>query len=54
MDILWAPDGSGALILGKNKEVIYAPFDGSLMRDLRKLFGEDATGFTWMPPKPRS
>jgi len=54
MDILWAPDGSGALILGKNKEVIYAPFDGNLMRDLRTLFGEDASGFKWLPPTPRS
>ncbi len=54
MDILWAPDRSGALILGKNKEVIYAPFDGSLMRDLRLLFGEDAAGFKWLPPTPRS
>jgi hypothetical protein len=54
MEILWAPDGSGALILGKNREVIYAPFDGSLMRDLRMLFGDEASGFKWLPPTPRS
>lgn len=54
MDILWAPDRSGALIIGKNNDLIYAPFDGSLMRDLRQILGQDAAQFTWLPPQPRS
>ncbi len=52
-DILWTPDGSGALILGRDGELIYTPFDGSLMRDLREILGEGAHEFNWLPPKPR-
>jgi hypothetical protein len=53
IDIFWSPDGSGALILGRNGELLYAPFDGSVMRDLREILGEGAYNFNWLPPKPR-
>jgi Tol biopolymer transport system component len=54
IDVLWSPDGVGALIIGKNSEIIFAPFDGSLMRDLHLRLGEDAQDFIWLPPTPRS
>ena len=54
IDVLWSPDGVGALIIGKNSEIIFAPFDGSLMRDLHLRLGEDAHNFIWLPPTPRS
>jgi hypothetical protein len=52
-DIIWSPDGLGALIMGMDGEVLYAPFNGSLMRDLREILGQSAREFKWLPPKPR-
>jgi len=54
IEVLWSPDGVGALIIGNNSEIIFAPFDGSLMRDLHLRLGEDAQDFIWLPPTPRS
>jgi hypothetical protein len=54
IEVLWSPDAVGALIIGKNSEIIFAPFDGSLMRDLHMHLGEDAHNFIWLPPTPRS
>jgi hypothetical protein len=52
--MLWAPDGGGALILGGQSQIIFAPIDGSSYVDLRPILGDDAHGFQWLAPSPRS
>jgi hypothetical protein len=50
--VIWAPDGSGALIIGNHDEVLFASNDGRVI-DLIELLGVESYGFIWMPPAPR-
>jgi Tol biopolymer transport system component len=51
-NVIWAPDGSGALIIGNHDEVLFASNDGRVI-DLIELLGVESYGFIWMPPAPR-
>ena len=51
--VLWSPDGLGALVLGEEGQLFFAPTDGSPLRELSTLFGQAAHGFIWMAPVPR-
>lgn len=51
--ILWAPDGSGALILGKRGQAIYASLINQNLYDLLEILGRDAHSFKWLSPAPR-
>jgi hypothetical protein len=52
--VLWSPDGDGALILGQHSLMLFASIDGGELRDLSRLLGADAHDFFWLPPTPRS
>ena len=54
VEILWAPDGSGVLILGGHSQIIFAPNHSTSFYDLRPILGDDAHGFQWLAPSPRS
>ncbi len=51
--ILWATDGSGALILGKRGQVIFASLSNQELLDLLPSIGSDAHSFQWLSPAPR-
>lgn len=53
-EIKWSPDGSGALLLGKNSEVFFIFSDGSGFLDLNDQLGAETHSFFWLPPAPRS
>lgn len=50
---LWAPDGSGVLLLGASKKVVYVPFQDVLI-DLAESHGIFGDRFVWTPALPRS
>lgn len=50
--VLWAPDGSGALIIGQSSQVFWLSRSKEL-RDLNSILGNDASTFFWMPPLSR-
>jgi len=52
-EILWAPDGLGALVINSQNELIFVPMTGTLMVNLQAALGEDAHDFTWLPAIPR-
>jgi WD40 repeat protein len=54
VDILWSPDGGGALILGGHSQIIFVPADGSPFYSLLPGLGKDAHEFQWLPPSPRT
>ncbi|MBN1145870.1 MAG: WD40 repeat domain-containing protein [Anaerolineales bacterium] len=54
IDVLWSPDGAGALILGSQGQMIFAHTSSGALYDVRPSLGADAHGFTWLPPAPRS
>jgi hypothetical protein len=61
--VLWSPDGAGALALGPRGQAFYMPFSnrssdggplgGGELSDLRPALGGDAHRFTWLPPVVR-
>jgi len=51
--ILWSPDGNGALVLGSEKQLLFISFSGSPSLATNPKFGKDAHGFIWLPPTPR-
>jgi hypothetical protein len=53
-DILWSPDGGGALILGPDSELIFMSRVSGDGLDLSRQLGLDPHNFTWLPPVPRS
>jgi len=52
-DVLWPPDGSGALLLEGSKKIMFAPVDGKPPIQLEDLILKQAHDFTWAPPAPR-
>jgi hypothetical protein len=52
-EVLWSPDGSGALVLGIRSQLFFVSTHKSELLDLRLILGMDADNFTWLPPKPR-
>lgn len=48
-DIIWAPDGSGAVVR-QDSILFYAPAGGDALYDLRPVTGAWARSFTWLPP----
>lgn len=53
INVLWSPDGSGALILGADGQILFASTHGKDLRDLQAILGSGATSFQWLPPAPR-
>jgi hypothetical protein len=46
--VIWAPDASGALVLGWHNELLFVRPDGTPLVDLRPILGEDANSFVWI------
>ncbi len=53
-NVVWSPDGLGALVLGERSQLFFVSFMAGESIDLRTLLGMDAHSFTWLPPAPRS
>jgi hypothetical protein len=53
-DVLWAPDGAGALIIDTAGKVYFAHSSSGNLYNLSPVFGQDADHFIWLPPAPRS
>jgi hypothetical protein len=52
-DVLWPPDGSGALLIEGSSKILFAPIDGSEPSQITDLIGKNIHDFTWAPPAPR-
>lgn len=52
-EVLWCPDGSGALIVGFDGQILFASTAEKQLRTLNNLFGLNPTRFHWLPPTPR-
>ena len=53
-DILWSPDGAGALIVDTTGQVFFAHLSSGNLYNLSLIVGQDANNFNWLPPAPRS
>lgn len=53
-NVLWSPDGQGALIIGTGQELFFSPSNGGMLIDLIPVLGEEAREFYWLPPTRRS
>jgi hypothetical protein len=57
LGLSWAPDDSGALIIGQRGQVIFVPVDGGDFLDLLPMLDAgtplETQNFTWLPPMPR-
>jgi hypothetical protein len=51
--ILWAPDGSGMLLITSDGKVIFISADGNETFNLISTVGSSFTGFIWLPPTLR-
>ena len=51
--VIWAPDGSGLLVIGTRGQVFYSSLDGREVYDLRQQLGANPHQFLWLPPAPR-
>lgn len=51
--VLWAPDNSGALILGESGQVYFASLYDRTLLDLGVTLGKTAGAFAWLSPVPR-
>jgi hypothetical protein len=51
--VIWAPDGSGLLVIGSRGQVFYSSLDGREVYDLRQQLGANPHQFLWLPPAPR-
>jgi len=51
--VYWAPDSSGALIVGVNNEIFFSYNTRGTLIDLHQIFGTSAVEFSWLPPKLR-
>jgi hypothetical protein len=51
-EVLWAPDGNGALLIGGTSKIVYVPFDGGQLIQLTDWLSKEAHSFTWTPPRP--
>jgi hypothetical protein len=51
--ILWAPDASGALLLGKDGQILYASFLNQEWFDFGVTLGSEAHNFQWLATAPR-
>ena len=49
--VYWAPDSSGALIVGVNNEIFFSHNEQGTLTDLHQVLGASATDFAWLPPK---
>ena len=49
-NVIWAPDDSGALIIGKDHEIFFSPNDGGMLINLSLILGDKASEFFWLPP----
>lgn len=54
IEVLWSPDGGGVLIIASDGQLLFTPASGEALYDLLSVLGADASGFTWLPPAPRS
>ena len=52
--VLWAPDASGALLLGKHGQILFASILNRKLIDLLPIVGEEAHSFSWLAPAPRN
>jgi len=52
-DVLWAPDGGGALVIGPRSGILFIPLSRNVIHNVTSLVGSDAHGFKWLPPEPR-
>jgi hypothetical protein len=51
--VLWAPDGSGALILGEHEQLLFFSLLKNNLSDVHSNIGAGAHSFVWLPPAPR-
>jgi len=51
---LWAPDGSGALVINGDGQVYFASLANNQLLDFGATLGEKAGDFTWLAPAPRN
>jgi len=54
LEVIWAPDGSGALLLAQEDQVFFIRVDNGTFENLRLILGADADSFIWLPPAPRT
>ncbi len=52
-EILWAPDGSGALVFGDQNRMLFASLWTHELIDLLGSVGQDAHTFSWLAAAPR-
>jgi hypothetical protein len=52
-EVLWSPDGTGALLVEGSSKVVFIPLEGSQPLQLANLVGKQARDFIWAPPEPR-
>jgi hypothetical protein len=52
-EALWAPDGSGALILGVQLPYTFFSFNDASLVDLQAIIATGARNFVWLPPAQR-
>jgi hypothetical protein len=52
-EVLWAPDGSGMLIINANGQALFVSSDGKETTDLELSLDPPPTGFVWLPPSLR-
>jgi hypothetical protein len=51
--VLWAPDGSGMLIITADGQALFTSADGKETFSLESTAGSPPTGFIWLPPSLR-
>ena len=52
-EVFWAPDGSGALVLGEHGQFLFFSLKNNALSDVRSNIGTGAHDFVWLPPAPR-
>ena len=53
-EVLWSPDGGGALLITSSNEIYFASMSGDGLYSLGHILSKDAHHFNWLPPAPRS
>jgi len=53
VNLLWAPDGSGALVYSADGKLLFVPADGTNTLDLTLAAGQNPHNFVWLPSSLR-
>jgi len=53
IELIWVPDGSGALIIGPEADIIYISMHNETALNLQHILGPKARNFNWQLPIPR-